>query len=723
MKQFSSSSSSSSSSNTSSWSSWLWLLALSRASAFDIPQSQSSPSKIPRNYAAEAIASRPDVVQQQQPQLSWTPSRTRRRNSNDNMSSDDDSGRDSPEMVLQSQRENNHHRFLQSSRQYQPTSLPQMEVTAGNKQRSSSSSPKSLFWERQHPKKQRLLAKLLKQQEQARQEQGQTDTPKRQNNTAAKTNKKNLRINNMMQRASHQHARVRLTTSAHWNPSMLHDHNNASDNEESTPACKLSTKKSTSSSALLTKDEEMEYASQLKVMREAIRTRDELVKEQDGMYIHPTEEEWAFACRHVGVSNVYELRRIMIQGQEARSILCEANVGLVTSIAKRHYKTLKHTSDAGNGSVGTILTLHDMIQEGNLGLMEAAERFEPQRGFRFSTYATWWIRQRILRSISDSSRVIRLPAHVHGMLHKIRRARVEIQAREGKPASLEQLAQRLNVPLEKVQKYTESSRNVVSLEVPLQPSKPSEPNLRTLGDTLASDAPTPVEDAEAEYLKRDIRHVIHTELAEKERDVILRRFGFIEKTLQEGAKTNACDDDEGAEVKGGTMKKTKKTPSRGGSCFTVAQTAEALGLSADRVRLIEARALNKLRSPQRNYRLREYVNQGGTSGAGTSPSTSYLHSLNKNKKRKASLTASSSTTTGLVKDDCGLDEASSDSMDNFPMMSSHGSHNKAKANGKNRRSTNIHKRSGEGDRYAQEQESSDHESNGNGPRPDRMWFF
>jgi RNA polymerase primary sigma factor len=120
----------------------------------------------------------------------------------------------------------------------------------------------------------------------------------------------------------------------------------------------------------------------------------------------PSEAEWAEACN----LSIVELRRVMYEGQQARSKLVNANGGLVNSIAKKHYNALKRAHQA-NGGVGTILTFHDLIQEGNLGLMEAAERFEPERGFRFSTYATWWVRQRILRSISDYSRVIRLPAH------------------------------------------------------------------------------------------------------------------------------------------------------------------------------------------------------------------------------------------------------------------------------------------------------------------------
>ena len=154
---------------------------------------------------------------------------------------------------------------------------------------------------------------------------------------------------------------------------------------------------------LLNRDEEGILTNQLRSMREAIRIRDDLLAATNEV---PTEDEWA---RTYGVSPV-ELRRIMYEGKEARSVLVSANEGLVTSIAKRHYYALKQATESGGG-VGTILTLHDMIQEGNMGIMKAAERFEPERGLRFSTYATYWIRQRILKAISDSSRIIRLPAH------------------------------------------------------------------------------------------------------------------------------------------------------------------------------------------------------------------------------------------------------------------------------------------------------------------------
>ena len=171
-----------------------------------------------------------------------------------------------------------------------------------------------------------------------------------------------------------------------------------------------------SSTSLLTRDEERQITYRIRDLRRVVRIRDELLQENeehnsaflgnDDDVDVPTEEDWAKACD----LDVSSLRRVMSDGQEARSLLVSANAGLVRNIAKRHYYVLKQMVTTGGG-VGTILTLQDMIQEGNLGLMKAAERYEPERGFRFSTYATYWIRQRILQSITDSSRVIRLPVH------------------------------------------------------------------------------------------------------------------------------------------------------------------------------------------------------------------------------------------------------------------------------------------------------------------------
>lgn len=327
-------------------------------------------------------------------------------------------------------------------------------------------------------------------------------------------------------------------------------------------------KKITATTELLTAAQETQYSYRIRTFRAAVKLRDQLIHFQDDVFIHPTESEWAAACG----TTVSDLRRLIDEGQQARSILVASNAGLVIQQAKRHHAGLKHATEAGGG-VGTILTVSDMIQEGNLGLMEAAERFEPEKGFRFSTYATYWVRQRIMRSISDSSRIIRLPAHVHDMLQKIRRAKVEMKAETGREPNMTELSHYMEMSEEKLHLYTASSRNVVSLERPVATgSFKSSEDRRTLGDTLASDAPTPEEDAVQDSMRRDIRAVMDTELVGVERQVLVYRFGLEDRRP-----------------------------------LSVTETAAALCISRDRVRLVEARALNKLRHPTRNYKLKEYI--------------------------------------------------------------------------------------------------------------------
>jgi len=339
-----------------------------------------------------------------------------------------------------------------------------------------------------------------------------------------------------------------------------------------------------SSSSLLTRDEERQITYSIRDLHRAVRIRDELIRQKEELSScdeyensadteddFSTEEDWAKAC---GL-DVLSLRRIMSKGQEARTVLVSANVGLVTSIAKRHYYALKQATDAGGG-VGTILTLQDMIQEGNIGLMKAAQKFEPERGWRFSTYATYWIRQRILRSISDSSRVIRLPAHVTATLQKLNKARKEMSAEIGRVPSDPELAHYMKISVDKLRKISDKARSVVSLESPLRlgSNHKAEMDRRTIGDFIASDAPTPEEDAQRKSLQIDIRAVVN-ELGDREREVLILRFGL-----------------------------------DNGEFMSTRQTAMQLGITIDRVRYVEARALNKLRSPQRNYRLKDYLGSG-----------------------------------------------------------------------------------------------------------------
>eukprot|EP00547_Thalassionema_nitzschioides_P007873 CAMPEP_0194210914 /NCGR_PEP_ID=MMETSP0156-20130528/9182_1 /TAXON_ID=33649 /ORGANISM="Thalassionema nitzschioides, Strain L26-B" /LENGTH=372 /DNA_ID=CAMNT_0038938327 /DNA_START=279 /DNA_END=1397 /DNA_ORIENTATION=- len=320
---------------------------------------------------------------------------------------------------------------------------------------------------------------------------------------------------------------------------------------------------------LLTKEEERDLANEIRRLRTILRIRDELINSNisdgsDGQR-SPNESEWAEAC---GMS-VDELRQVILQGQESRSKMVAANGGLVGSIAKRYYNSVMKANQA-NGGMGSILSYHDLVQEGNLGLMEAAERFEPERGFRFSTYATWWVRQRMLRAISDYSRIIRLPAHVHQMIRKIQKARKDIeQDIRRQPSNLE-LAHYLGITEEKLEMYSGASRTVLSLEHPVRGLKTVDDST-TLGDFISSDSPTPDEDAESRSLREVILSVVD-ELPMRERDVLIARFG-----LDDGTPKN------------------------------VAETSKILGLSRDRVRAIEARALNNLRHPQRNHKLKSYV--------------------------------------------------------------------------------------------------------------------
>ena len=339
-------------------------------------------------------------------------------------------------------------------------------------------------------------------------------------------------------------------------------------------------RKESSSSALLTRDEERQITYRIRDLRRVVQIRDELLRANENSSFgvsnqevddFPTEEDWAKACG----MDILSLRKLTNEGQEARSVLVSANAGLVRNIAKRHYYILKQMTMA-SGGVGTILTLQDMIQEGNLGLMKAAERFDPERGFRFSTYATYWIRQRILQSITDSSRVIRLPVHVTETLRKLNRARKEISAEIGRMPSDAELAQHLNISVEKLRRISDKTRSVVSLESPLPVvgNHRSEVDRRTIGDFIASDAPTPEEDAEHKSLQQDIRAVVN-ELAEREREVLILRFGL-----------------------------------DNGEPMSTSETAARLGITSDRVRYVETRALNKLRNPQRNYKLKDYLGKG-----------------------------------------------------------------------------------------------------------------
>jgi len=357
--------------------------------------------------------------------------------------------------------------------------------------------------------------------------------------------------------------------------------------------------------ALLTSEEENTLTSQIKALKSVVKIGDEIAQRKsvdkdvsdaspslnEKIYMteelrrsrpayeyRPTDEEWAEAC---GMS-VIQLCRVLISGRNARTRLVDGNVGLVMNTAHRYFSDLRRSVEgSGSNGVGSILTLQDMVQEGTLGLIEAAERFDSTKGARFGTYAVYWVKQRILRSITDNSRVIRLPAHVHTTLRNIRRTRAEMEKEIGRAPSIPELAHELNMTPSKLRLYTASSRSVLSLEVPRGSSSGGsgksgggDQDKRTLGDFIASDSPTPQEDAENDALKRDIHAAIDGLGNDCERDVLICRFGLED-----------------------------------GNPRTLAETADILGLTKDRIRMIEARALNKLRHPQSDHRLKDYVGE------------------------------------------------------------------------------------------------------------------
>jgi len=358
-------------------------------------------------------------------------------------------------------------------------------------------------------------------------------------------------------------------------------------------------------SRLLTQEEEIIHTTNIQNRKDVIRVRDELAQNIMAekkklertdierammtpdlveyrhlpLYAHwPSEEEWAKGC---GIS-IMELRQTLVHGRKSKLKLLEGNAGLVMQIAKRYFNDLKMSVEGGGGangaSVGTTLTLQDMVQEGNVGLMEAAERYDSAKGARFGTYATYWVKNRILKSIEEHSRIIRLPAHVHSSLRSIRKVRDEMKNENGRTPSLVELAHRLGISVEKLRLYTGSSRSVLSLEGSKLnrgtggKAGAGERDKRTLGDHIASDSPTPEEDAELDAMKQDIRAAIRGLGDESETDVVILRYGLED-----------------------------------GNPMSLEQTGQRLGLSAYQVKMVEMRALNKLRHRQRHHRLKDYV--------------------------------------------------------------------------------------------------------------------
>jgi RNA polymerase sigma factor (sigma-70 family) len=278
----------------------------------------------------------------------------------------------------------------------------------------------------------------------------------------------------------------------------------------------------------------------------------------------PTYAEWAASIQPD--MTVADLKKQIRRSLRAKTALTESNIRLVISIAKRY----QHRG----------LTFQDLCQEGILGLTRACEKFDPERGFRFSTYATWWIKQSVMRAIADQGRTIRLPVHVHDQLQRLKKCEKDLTRELAREPTLKELSERTQLSNDKIEFLNQVSQNSLSMETELKSSKVKgsaagvsvvSGSSLTLGDVMGDPEQKPVDQASYQMLKDDITRLICT-LNSREQAVIRMRFGL--------------DD---------------------GKSKTLEEIGRRFSVTRERIRQIEARALHKLRQPYRNHSVKCYV--------------------------------------------------------------------------------------------------------------------
>ena len=296
---------------------------------------------------------------------------------------------------------------------------------------------------------------------------------------------------------------------------------------------------------LLRAEEEIELARKIADLLQLERIREDL---GDRLERTPRDDEWA---REVDM-NPREFRRRLYLGRRAKDKMVQSNLRLVVSIAKKY--------------MNRGLSFQDLIQEGSLGLIRAAEKFDHEKGYKFSTYATWWIRQAITRAIADQSRTIRLPVHLYETISRIKKTTKILSQEMGRKPTEEEIATRMEMTIEKLRFIAKSAQLPISLETPIGKEEDSR-----LGDFIEADGENPEDEVSKNLLREDLENVLDT-LSPRERDVLRLRYGL--------------DD--------GRMK-------------TLEEIGQIFNVTRERIRQIEAKALRKLRHPNRNSILKEYI--------------------------------------------------------------------------------------------------------------------